>query len=204
MSWRPIAGRWIRQDKEPKAEDLIDHSVLVKNTRVRILSPEDNLLQVAIHTAKHSYVREPGFRLHLDVERIVKHHHINWELFLKKVDETGTKTAVYYSLFIAKNLFETPVPLNVLQKLNPGWLKNKLITGILKKVKLLHPTQKKFTKIDFVVFQLLLYDSFGDITKVIFPSVDWMKKKYQFKSSIFYPYYLTFRIMDLVGVRKKK
>lgn len=204
LSWRPIAGRWIRLDKEPNAQKLINDSNFIKDSKIRILSPEDNLLQVAIHTAKHSYVREPGFRLHLEVERIVKHSNIDWELFSKKVEEVGTKTAVYYSLYIAKQLFNTPIPEHTLQELKPNKIKDRYITKALKKAQLLHPTSKKFTKIGFVFFQLMLYDNLADIIRVIFPSAEWIKKKYGFKLPILYPCYLIIWMLDLVGVRKKK
>ncbi len=57
LQWRPVAGRWIRPDQEPCGDDLIARSQSIDGTHVRLLCPEDNLLQVALHTAKHSYVR---------------------------------------------------------------------------------------------------------------------------------------------------
>lgn len=204
MSWRPIAGRWIRVDKEPKAEELMGRASYIQNSKIRLLSPEDNLLQVAIHTAKHSYVREPGFRLHLDVDRIVKHSNIDWDLFLKRVEDTGTKTAVFYSLDIARQLFHTPIPEHILSKLRPNRLKNWMIKGLLAKAGLLHPTSKKFAKSEFILFQSLLYDSTVDIFKVIMPSVNWLKDKYRFDSMILVPYYIIIRILDLAGIRKSK
>lgn len=202
MSWRPIAGRWIRIDKEPSASELINDSIYAKNTKVRILSAEDNLLQIAIHNAKHSYVREPGFRLHLDIDRVVKFNEINWDVFVNKVFNVGVKTAVYYSLLIPSKLFGTPIPSEVLQKLKPGFFKNKTICYLLKKVKLLHPKSKKFSKLDFVIFQFLLYDKVYDVFKVIVPSITWLKTKYNFKSNFFILYYLIIRLLDLVGIRK--
>lgn len=204
LSWRPISGRWIRLDKEPDAKMMINNSILVDDTKVRILAPEDNLLQVAIHTAKHSYVRDPGFRLHLDVERIVKHSEINWKVFQKKVELVGTKTAVYYSLYIAARLFDTPIPQTLLIELKPGWLKNWYITRTLKKAELLHPTAQKFSKVGFVLFQIMLYDNVIDIYKVIIPSSKWLKEKYKYKSSLLTPWYMFVRFLDLIGFRKSK
>ena len=99
LQWRPIAGRWIQPHNEPNGNDLMDNAIEVEGTAVKILSPEDNLLQVALHTAKHSYVRAPGFRLHSDVDRIVRFQDINWELFVNKVNKLQLKTAVYFSLY---------------------------------------------------------------------------------------------------------
>ena len=83
LQWRPVAGRWIRPDQEPSAEELMARSMPIPDTAVRLLAPEDNLLQVALHTAKHSYVRAPGFRLHTDVDRIVRRQVIDWQTFVE-------------------------------------------------------------------------------------------------------------------------
>ena len=83
LQWRPVAGRWIREDQEPNADDLINRSLPITGTNVRLLAPEDNLLQVCLHTAKHSYMRAIGFRLHTDVDRIVNYQNINWNIFYR-------------------------------------------------------------------------------------------------------------------------
>ncbi|MFR3754391.1 MAG: nucleotidyltransferase family protein [Enterocloster sp.] len=99
LSHRAIAGRWIRPDKEPDTDELFRRFYYADNTDIGILSPEDNLLQVCIHTAKHSYVRSPGLRLHLDVERIVRHKQIDWKIFLERVEQAHVTTSTYYSLY---------------------------------------------------------------------------------------------------------
>ena len=119
LQWRPIAGRWIQPHNEPNGNDLMDRSIQGEDSYVRILSPEDNLLQVALHTAKHSYVRAPGFRLHSDVDRVVRFQKIDWKLFVSRVLKLRLKTAVYFSLFYAKALLDTPIPESTLRSLKP-------------------------------------------------------------------------------------
>ena len=87
LQWRPIAGRWIQPKQEPKADELVDRSISIKGSNVRLLSPEDNLLQVCLHTAKHTFVRAPGFRLHTDVDRIISTQLITESIFEKMVLE---------------------------------------------------------------------------------------------------------------------
>lgn len=204
MSWRPMSGRWIRLDKEPKAYELINNSMYSNNSKVRVLSPVDNLLQVAVHTAKHSYVREPGFRLHLDVERVVKLNKIDWDIFGKKVNDVGVKTAVYYSLLIPAQLFGTPIPKKVFQQIKPNIFKHFMISYYLKKAKLLHPVEKKFTRLNFIIFQFLLYDKITDIFKVILPSISWLKAKYEFRNNMLIPIFVFARVLDLAGIRTRK
>lgn len=204
LSYRAIAGRWIRPDKEPDTDDLFTRFYYADNTDIGILSPEDNLLQVCIHTAKHSYVRSPGLRLHLDVERIVRHKKIDWKIFLDRVRQAHVATSVYYSLFIPSVLFHTPVPEDVLLALRPSRRKQKRIEKLLTQAGLLHPQCMKFTKIQFLFFQTSLYDTLGDVWKVIFPSTQWYRERYGMKCIIRLPYFMIIRVLDLVGIRKKK
>ncbi len=204
LAWRAVAGRWIRRDLEPDADSLIAASYYAPNTKVGILSPEDNLLQVSVHTAKHSYVRAPGLRLHLDVERIVAHKQIDWELFLEKVKAAHVKTSTYYSLYLAKMLFNTPVPEHVLEALYPGKRKNKRILKLISKAGLLHPSKPKFSKLQFLRFQTSLYDSKKDAWFVLCPPNGGLREIYGYSSPLLTPYYLILRGLDLVGIRKKK
>ena len=204
LAWRAVAGRWIRPDLEPDSDRLIEDSYAAPECDVHILSPEDNLLQVCIHTAKHSYLRAPGLRLHLDVERIVSHKNIDWDVFLKKADETHVKTACYFSLLIPSVLFKTPVPEYVLKRLQPNAHKENIISAAIIKAGLLHPKKAKFTKLEFLRFQTALYDSFGDMCKVLYPSFSWYKERYNFKCPLLVPIYIVIRGLDLVGIRISK
>ena len=100
----------------------------IPGSAARLLAPEDNLLQIALHTAKHSYVRAPGFRLHTDVDRVVRRQPLNWDLFLTRVIALEVKTPVFFSLAIPRSLFGTPIPDEVLAQLQPHPWKLALIT----------------------------------------------------------------------------
>lgn len=204
LAWRPVAGRWIRKDKEPDADQLVADSHMAAHSCCRVLSNEDNLLQVAIHTAKHSYVRAPGYRLHLDVDRIVSNKTIDWDKFVSKVNAVGSRTAVYFSLYFAKEILGTKIPDEVLEKLKPCAHKRKKIMKMLLKANLMHPHDKKFSKLGFLRFQTSLYDSFGDFLAVLFPPMEQLRAKYGFKSAIKAPYYWLFYVLDMVGIRKSK
>ena len=204
LAWRPVAGRWIRKDKEPDADQLVADSHVAAKSCCRVLSNEDNLLQVSIHTAKHSYVRAPGYRLHLDVDRIVSNKAIDWDKFVSKVNAVGSRTAVYFSLYFAKEILGTKIPDEVLEKLKPCAHKRKKIMKMLLKANLMHPHGVKFSKLGFLRFQTSLYDSFGDFLAVLFPPMEQLRAKYGFKSAIKTPYYWLFYVLDMVGIRKSK
>lgn len=177
MSVRSISGRWIRPDQEPDTE-LIFHSAIMLTESAAVLNPVENLLQVCLHTAKHSYNRAPGLRLHLDVERIIAYDRINWPEFVNRAECLHVKTPVYFSLLIPGLLFNTPVPAFVLKRLRPCSIRERAIARILAHTGLMHPHEKKFTKCRFILFQFLLYDSMGDIFKLFFPEMSYMERFY--------------------------
>jgi hypothetical protein len=197
LQWRPVAGRWIRPDQEPKAEELLARSISIPGSAVRLLAPEDNLLQISLHTAKHSYVRAPGFRLHTDVDRIVRRQPLNWEVFLARVHSLEVKTPVYFSLAIPRFLFGTPIPEEVLAQLQPPAWKLALITGWLQRVGLFNPDAPKFGRAGFVVFTALLYDDLKGLMRGLFPGKAWMRAQYGFHRNWLLPYYYGRRLVDL-------
>jgi len=197
LQWRPVAGRWIRPDQEPPADELIARSLPIPGTAVRLLAPEDNLLQVALHTAKHSYVRAPGIRLHLDVDRIVRYQTVNWDLFLSRVLALQVKTPVYFSLVIPKMLFDTPIPDDVLNALRPATWKEQVITHWLQRVRLFGPDERKFSNPGFILFTALLYDDLRGLWRAILPDSIWMRQRYGFQSNLLLPAYHARRLMDL-------
>ena len=203
LQWRPVAGRWIRPDQEPSAEELMSRSVPISGTAVRILSPEDNLLQVALHTAKHTYIRAPGFRLHLDVDRIVKHQKINWNIFIRNVLRLQVKTPVYFSLIIPSKILGTPIPENVLKELEPPKWKVRSISHWLTSAGLFNPDERKFSRTGYLIFNALLYDNWSGLLKGIFPERSWMVERYEIEvQEHILPFYIR-RLVDLTFKRLK-
>jgi hypothetical protein len=198
LQWRPVAGRWIRPDQEPAAEEFMARSIPISGTAIRLLAPEDNLLQVALHTAKHSYVRAPGFRLHLDVERIVRAYPaLDWNRFLQKAISLQVKTAVYFSLAIPVALFATPVPPRVLAALRPPAWRAAWLTRQIEKAGLFNPDERKFGKLEYLIFTALLYDDAKGLMQGIFPSRTWMRQRYGVRNAWLLPYYYASRVVDL-------
>jgi hypothetical protein len=203
LQWRPIAGRWIQPHNEPNGNELMLNSISIKNSSVKILAPEDNLLQVALHTAKHSYVRAPGFRLHSDVDRVIRFQQVDWTHFENMVLKLKLKTAVYFSLFFAKDLLGTPIPKEVLKKLRPIWYREIIIRHYIKKAGIYNQENKKFTKFGYIIFNLSLYDTVGENLKAIFPPFDSLKIKYPITKKSQLPYFYILRLKDLLLKRAK-
>jgi len=203
LQWRPVAGRWLRPDQEPSAEELMQRSVPIPGTAVRLLSPEDNLLQVSLHTAKHTYVRAPGFRLHLDVERIVRSQSVDWDIFTERVERLQVKTPVYFSLLLPKEFFGTPIPDSVLNRLRPSRWKENLILAWLERSGFFNPDERKFGRLGYIVFNMLLYDDIKGLLRSVVPDHDWMMRHYSISHRALLPIYHAKRLTDLIFRRIK-
>lgn len=201
LQWRPVAGRWIRPDQEPAADELLARSVSMPGSSARLLEPEDNLLQVCLHTAKHSYVRAPGFRLHTDVDRIVHYCEIDWDSFCDRVERTGLRTAVYLSLVIPKQLLGSEIPDSVLKRLDFAPWKHRFLLRWIRRVGLFGPEERKWSKPGYIVFNLFLYDSFSGVWRAVFPDSGWMQRQYKFSNRWMLPVAHIRRLLSLVFQR---
>lgn len=85
-----------------------------------VLEPTDLLLQVALHTSTHSYLRAPGLRLHVDVDRVVRDCEVDWKHFALQVREGHCATRTFLSLWLGAMLMATPVPVSMWQDLRPS------------------------------------------------------------------------------------
>jgi hypothetical protein len=197
LQWRPVAGRWLRPDQEPSGDELMARSVAIEGTQIRLLCPEDNLLQVCLHTAKHSFVRAPGFRLHSDVDRIVRGAAIDWASFVHTAERLEVKTAVYLSLAIPAELLGTPIPESVLERLRPRAQQEHALRNAIKAAGLFHPQARKFSNAAYIRFVAMLYDTPGGLLRAVIPDTAWMKRQYGFHSSALLPLYHARRLWSL-------
>lgn len=201
LQCRSVGGKWISKDAEPPPDALVERSEPIEGTSVRILCPVHNLLQVCLHTAKHTFVRVPGFRLHTDVDRIVRHTRVDWEEFCRAVETLGVRTPVYLSLAIPALMLRTPVPERVLTRLNFAPRKHRIMLRWLGRVGWFNPKQKKWSKLGYIGFNLLLYDTISGIFRAVFPDSAWIIKRYEVKRRWTMPIWYIVRAFELMFKR---
>lgn len=168
LQWRAVAGRWIGRDMEPRGDDLLARSLEIPGSSLRLLSPVDNLMQVCLHTAKHSYVRAPGFRLHTDVDRIVRRQEMKWAEFVDLAARLRVKTAVWFSLAIPAAVLGTPVPGDVLSAIRPPEWKVRVLRRMIAGAGLFDPKASKFSRSAYVAFNALLFDDLHGLKESAF------------------------------------
>jgi hypothetical protein len=173
LQTRSVSGRWLDKSREPDNSELFESTVNLEGfDHIVSLSPEWNLIQVCLHTAKHSYVRAPGFRLHADVDRILKWDKIDWKVFHKYVNQLRIQTPVFMSLYLAKSLLNTKVPETILKDIkSSATIRLFLIIKILNNVGYFHPQSSKFSNFSYIIFTCLHFESLIQLINSIIASI---------------------------------
>ena len=150
----------------------IEQSELWENSRehpaynseyVRILSPEDTLLHLAVHA-----FRDLDFCTHnlLDTHEAWCQWKPDQEILLQRAKEWGAKNVLYYLLFNAKTIMATPIPESLLNCLRPGLVTNFINKNILRN-KIIQPqlTKSLTSRIIQILSQITFPDSFLNTTR---------------------------------------
>ncbi len=105
LAFEDLAGTWVERTVE--ASDGL-----------RVLETTDLLVQVALHTSLHSFVRSPGLRLHLDVDRVARQGP-DWDAAIAQLRGSGGERRAWVSMAMARDLFGTPIDSARLEPLRP-------------------------------------------------------------------------------------
>lgn len=163
LRWHPLGRSGICADIDACADEWFREAIKMPPSDMAILAPEDNLLQVALRTASLAYVRAPGIRIHADVDRIVRGvGAFDWSLWLEKVRKMRATTAVFFSLAIPRAIFETPIPDEVLDALEPPKFRRNALFSCLKKAGIFHPSRAKFPFFRDLMFRFMICDAACD------------------------------------------
>jgi hypothetical protein len=141
----PIEIHWtIADPKEPIEIDLNGlweraHPGRIADVDVKVLSPEDLLLHLCVHTALHHQL-ELGLRACWDILEVTRHCRVrvDWEQLRLRAREWGVEKYVYLTLRLATELVGAVVPSWVLTTLAPVGFDPELIS-VAKKEVLLGP-----------------------------------------------------------------
>ena len=104
---------------------------IISNTKTLVLSPEDSLLHLSIHSIYHHQFAM-GLRALFDIAAIFIHSNkkLNWERISNKVDEWKANKPVFLTLQITKELLNVEIPNHALDKLKPQDFEAEIIDKI--------------------------------------------------------------------------
>ncbi len=93
-------------------------SITAKDVPLLVLAPEDLLLHLCLHTAKHWH--ELRLNLLCDINEVVQHYEtMDWVAVAARARQWGITHAVYLVLRLARELLQTNVPQELLATLKP-------------------------------------------------------------------------------------
>ena len=101
------------------------------------LSAERMLLHLCLHLSTTSFIN--GIRILVDISETIRYYgeKLDWHSFVKKSNEFGVGSSVYYPLWWAREIIDIDIPANVLSglKLDPelSFFGVKLLKAIMKK-----------------------------------------------------------------------
>lgn len=110
---------WARSISLSSADQSLENSG--ENLWERRLSPYDTLAYLCLHLALHG-LQFPQTCLDIDLWIRNLPEPWDWERFLERVDQWQTRSAVYHALCLCRDFMATPLPDDLLARLDPGWL----------------------------------------------------------------------------------
>ena len=90
-------------------EALFDHAISseLNGRRVLGLAPEDQLLSLCVHAAKHAWIRLCWLR---DIAGIVDSRNLDWDLIEQRARKLGIERMAGVGLMLARELLHAPLP----------------------------------------------------------------------------------------------
>ena len=123
LHWALWAARFFHLE----AEQLWQRSVIgqLHGAELRLLSPEDTLLHLAIHRSRSAL----RLRFLCDVAELLRVHGatLDWQYILRQTREAGARTALYYALALPSELLGAPLPDDILPQLGVSRIKRRLL-----------------------------------------------------------------------------
>jgi hypothetical protein len=139
-----------------------------------------------MHTSLHSFIRAPGIRLHVDIDRLVRDNTIDWSDFVSEVEAMGVPTRAFVSLSMAKGLLDSPIPASVLTRLYPGSVRWSLLENLLQQNGIVADGRPKLRRAETLMLDALIDERpFGAwLGSILFPSSQWLEEHFGHESSV--------------------
>lgn len=189
-------------DKEAIWNELYDRSipVVINSTRVRVLSPEDNVAYLSGHLAYHHQYHSALFRYYDIALQIQQINPIDWNRVSLLANKWGMTIALLNTLTKVKQLWSDIVPdsrIREMQTCHPA-----------KREKKLHYWAAELEHSPYTNFMVTFYtqkstaDRFDYLREMMFPSPTYMRRRYGDKKSFLnWVHYVTRFIKGISQIR---
>lgn len=169
LTWSDQSDKWLSRRQESG-----------RWPGINILKVEDSLAFVSMHTSLHSYVRSPGLRLHVDVDRLVRDNDVDWQEYVEQVNAMGVPKRAFFSVQLARELLGTPIPDRVLDSLAPSPFVRKYVRRLLDENGVIEDGHPKLTRWQTPLLDVLLHERgfFSWLGSALVPPRSWMSEHF--------------------------
>jgi hypothetical protein len=172
--------------------DILQRAVTVKvnGINIPVMCPDDLLPYLCWHAANHLF---PRLLWLCDIAQVIKIYdkRINWHNVIERSETWKIRKAVYYSLYLAKNVLGAQVPERVLLRLRPSNFENKIFKFVMLNMDYEGGIIQTSNRFLIIALRLLIIDRLKDrvffffkyIRDLVFPGIPYIKVRYSISKS---------------------
>jgi hypothetical protein len=138
----------------------------LRGAEVRLLSPEDTLLHLAIHRSRSAL----RLRFLCDVAELLHLHAavLDWDYLISQARAAGARTALFFALALPVELLGAPLPAEVLPQLRVSRIKRRMLENTCGVTALFRPSvDDDLRQQPHLIYRVLEQDGAGQITRAL-------------------------------------
>ena len=128
----------------------------INNEKIFYFSPEDTFLSLALHLRRHT--RRLTLKFILDIAELLntEGEKLDWHYIIESAKNNRIVTTVYCSIYLAKELLDTSISADILNKVRPHFTKNALLHYTVNKYNFFNLQAQQGALLRFLLFDSLL------------------------------------------------
>ncbi len=122
LHWLPLAGWWLRRTAQVDFAGMWARKVRVTSLEgeVFLLTPEDMILQLALHLSVNHQFGLSSLRYLVDMAVVAREQGVDWQVVVERARDWRVKTAVWLVLSLLSALIPLPGLDDALSKIQPS------------------------------------------------------------------------------------
>jgi len=183
LHWGIFAGEWLRRTANIDETAIRARAIpcALINQRVLSLSPEDSIIQLAVHLAVNHQMAQPWLRGLLDIGLLAQTNSIDWNVVIKRAQDWRISTATWAALQLALELAGLTEATSAAMQLSPSPLRRHLLNRLTNAESLVRMYDMRHGLLRFV-YLLLLADHTRDAVRLfgrtLWPEPSWLEARY--------------------------
>jgi len=141
----------------------------------RLLSPEDQIIHLAVHTAIGHQFSSYVLHAYVDIGAVIQKYPLNWEKLIHLAQKQKLKTVLWIVLSHLKYFFDLDIPVDINEQLEPSRFQKKYLQKLLNADQILQLHDYRQTTQRLLIL-LSLTDYTGDMLRLIW-GILWPNKE---------------------------